>query len=71
MCKDIKNDRKLCIIIIDESTTLSKRTMLIICLRSAIKHSHEVSTFLFLDTVDLNCTADVSIKNAILCNSFK
>lgn len=36
MCKYIiENNRKLCIIV-DESTTLSKKTMLVICLRCAI-----------------------------------
>lgn len=42
----IENDRKICIII-DESTTLSKKTMLVVCLRSAIGDSHEVNTFFF------------------------
>lgn len=48
MCKDIiENDRKLCIIV-EESTTFSKNTMLVICLRCAIGESHEVSTFFFI-----------------------
>jgi len=70
MCKDIiENNRKLCIIV-DESTTLSKKTMLVICLRCAIGDAFEVSTF-FFDIVELNCTTAESIKTAILDNLFK
>jgi len=48
MCKDIvENNRKLCVIV-DESTTLSKKTMLVICLRCAIGDSYEVSTFFLI-----------------------
>lgn len=70
ICKDIiDNNRKLCIIV-DESTTLSKKIMLVICLRCAIGDPLEFSTF-FFDIVELNCTTAESIKNAILCNLSK
>lgn len=58
LCKDIVNNkRKLCIIV-DESTTLSDKIMLVICLRTAIANDEDIITF-FFDIVELhNTTAD-------------
>lgn len=57
----IENKRKICIIF-DVSTTLSKKTMLVLCLRCAIGDSHEVNTFFFVDIIELNCTSAESIN---------
>lgn len=47
-CKDIiENNRKLCIVV-DESTTLSEKTMLVICLRCANGDSQDINTFFFI-----------------------
>lgn len=63
ICNDIvKNNRKICIIV-DESATLSQKTMLVICLRTAISDNN--ITF-FFDIIELSNTSADSIKYAIL-----
>lgn len=65
ICHDIiEHKRKVCVIV-DESTTLSQKTMLVICLRTAIA---ENIVTLFFDVVELNNTSADSIKNAIISN---
>lgn len=59
-----KNRRKLCILV-DESTTLSKKSMLVVCLRSAIGELDEINTFFFY-IVELNNTSALSVKGSIL-----
>lgn len=67
ICNDIiENQRKFCIIV-DESTTLSQKTMLVICLRTVVGPNNEVITF-FFDIIELTNTSADSIKNAILTN---
>lgn len=67
ICKDIiEFQRKICVIV-DESTTLSKKTMLVICLRTTIGSSEDLVTF-FFDIVELNETSAESITNAITSN---
>lgn len=67
VCNEIiHQQRKLCVIV-DESTTLSKKTMLVICLRTTI--GEELITF-FLDMVELSATSAEEIKNAIITNLF-
>ncbi|XP_025190416.1 E3 SUMO-protein ligase KIAA1586-like [Melanaphis sacchari] len=71
ICNDIiENNRKLCIVV-DESTTLSKKTMLVICLRCANGDSQEINIFFFFDIIELNCTSAESIKTAIINNMLK
>lgn len=60
----IENERKLCINI-NESTTLSKKNMLAICLRCAIGDSHEMNDF--FDIIMLNSTSTEIIKNCYTC----
>lgn len=50
----IENRRKLCILV-DESTTLSKKSMLVVCLRCAVGELGDINTF-FFDIVELNNT---------------
>jgi len=70
ICKDIiENNRKLCIVV-DESTTLSKKTMLVICLRCANGDSQDINIF-FFDIIELDCTSAESIKTAIINNMLK
>ncbi|KAE9522689.1 hypothetical protein AGLY_016911 [Aphis glycines] len=64
--KIIHQQRKLRVIV-DESTTLSKKTMLVICLRTTI--GEELITF-FLDMVELSAISAEEIKNAIITNLF-
>jgi len=67
LCSEIVvNKRKLCIIV-DESTTLSHKTMLVICLRAAIASDEEVITF-FFDIVELPNTTAETIYTIILNN---
>lgn len=67
ICKDIiEFQRKICVIV-DESTSLSKKTMLVICLRTAIGSNEEIITF-FFDIVELTETSAKSIKSAIITN---
>jgi hypothetical protein len=64
-CKDIvDNGRKLCIIMI-ESTTISNKTMLVICLRAAIAHEEDIITF-FFDIIELQNTSAGMIYAAII-----
>jgi len=60
----VKNNRKICILV-DESTTLSKKSMLVICLRCAVGELNEVYTFLF-DIVEVSNTSAKTIKDSIL-----
>lgn len=65
ICKDIvDNRRKLCIIV-DESTTISNKTMLVICLRAAIAHEDDIITF-FFDIIELQNTSASTIYTAII-----
>lgn len=67
MCNNIiENQRKICIIV-DESTTISQKTMLVICLRTVVGENNEVIT-LFFDIVELKNTSAETIKSAILQN---
>jgi len=63
VCSEIIQQQKKLCVIVDESTTLSKKTMLVICLRTAI--GWELITF-FLDIVELSATSAEEIKNAII-----
>lgn len=65
----VVNKRKLCIVV-DESTTLSHNTMLVICLRAAIASDEEVITF-FFDIVELPNTTAETIFTIILNNLSK
>lgn len=70
LCSEIVvNKRKLCIIV-DESTTLSHKTMLVICLRAAIASNEEVITF-FFDIVELQNTTADTIQTSIINNLLK
>lgn len=70
ICNDIiENNRKLCIVV-DESTTLSKKTMLVIRLRCANGDSQDINIF-FVDIIELNCTSAESIKTSIINNMLK
>ncbi|KAL4108076.1 hypothetical protein QTP88_018331 [Uroleucon formosanum] len=60
----VKNNRKICILV-DESTTLSKKSMLVICLRCAVGELNEVYTFSF-DIVEVSNTSAKTIKDSIL-----
>lgn len=61
MCNNIiENQRKICIIV-DESTTISQKTMLVICLRTVVGENNEVIT-LFFDIVELKNTSAETIK---------
>ncbi|CAI6372550.1 unnamed protein product [Macrosiphum euphorbiae] len=60
----IENGTKLCILV-DESTTLIRKSMLVICLRCAIGELGEINTF-FFDIVELNNTSAVSVKGSML-----
>lgn len=59
-----ENETKLCILV-DESTTLSKKSMLVVCLRCAIGELGEINTF-FFDIVELNNTSAISVKGSML-----
>lgn len=62
----IENERKISIII-DESTTVSSKSVLVICLRCALSEDSEVVSF-FWDLVELESTTADVIKNEILKN---
>lgn len=63
--KDIvDNRRKLCITVY-ESTTISNKTMLVICLRAAIAHEEDMIT-LFFDIIELQNTSASTIYAAII-----
>lgn len=65
ICNDIiEHERKICIIV-NESTTISQKTMLVICLRTAIADNN--ITF-FFDIMELSNTSVDSIKNTIISN---
>jgi len=70
LCSEIVvNKRKLCIIV-DESTSISYKTMLVICPRAAIASNEEVITF-FFDIVELQNTTAETIQTNIINNLSK
>lgn len=60
----IENNRKITILV-DESTTLSKKSMLVICLRCAVGEPDDIYTFLF-DIVEIPNASAITIKEYIL-----
>jgi len=60
----IENNRKITILV-DESTTLSKKSMLVICLRGAVGEPDDIYTFLF-DIVEIPNASAITIKEYIL-----
>lgn len=60
----IENNRKITILV-DESTTLSKKSMLVICLRCAVGEPDDIYTFLF-DIVEIPNASAMTIKEYIL-----
>lgn len=70
LCSDLlENKRKICIIV-DESTTLSQKTMLVICLRAAVVNNNEVITF-FFNIIEVESTSADCIRKAILVDLSK
>jgi len=59
-----ENETKLCILV-DASTTLSQKSMLVVCLRCAIGELGEINSF-FFDIVELNNTSAISVKGSML-----
>lgn len=69
LCLDLlHNKRKICIIV-DESTTLSQKSMLVICLRSAVSNNNDVITY-FFNIIEVQNTSANSIKTAILTDLY-
>ncbi|KAF0751395.1 E3 SUMO-protein ligase KIAA1586-like isoform X4 [Aphis craccivora] len=69
LCLDLlHNKRKICIIV-DESTTLSQKSMLVICLRSAVSNNNDVITN-FFNIIEVQNTSANSIKTAILTDLY-
>lgn len=60
----VKNNKKICILV-DEFTTLSKKSMLVLCLRCAVGELKEVNAFLF-DIVEVSNTLAMTVKESIL-----
>lgn len=65
----LENKRKICIIV-DESTSLSQKTMLVICMRAAVANNNEVITF-FFNIIEVENTSADYIKKAILTDLSK
>lgn len=65
MANDIvSHQRKLCVLI-DESTTISGKSVLVICLRTAVANGDDPDTF-FFDLVELNGTTATEITSTLL-----
>lgn len=70
ICKDITENNSNLSIVVDESTKLSKKLMLVICLRCVNGDSQGINIY-FFDIIELNCTSAESIKTAIINNMLK
>jgi len=69
LCLDLLHiKRKICVIV-DDSTTLRQKTMLVICLKSTVFNNNEVITY-FFNIIEVQNTSANSIKTAILTDLY-